>query len=309
MRRKLMLFCLTLVIGMVTFQSCKKESTIAEPPQVGVFFSIADKQAAFTALTLRATTWLWDFGDGTTSTEKNPVHVYKDGGYYVAKLIGKNAQGDTASYKVKLAVALTPYDLLTGDHTMAGYQGKTWKISSTASGGLFANADAEFSLAADPLGAGIFGNLGLGEIYDDTFTFNYNGSYSHDVKADHASFGGIVNQYLTNGGSGIVNSNGSDYGLCTAKYTPQVGAKFTLVNKENLTVPSVYGSNGTVTYSNVSTLDFTGTEFIGFMDRQRKIIVRDITDSSMKIVMFMAADPDNFPKNTHAIILAFDVVR
>ena len=70
--------------------------------------------------------------------------------------------------------------------------------------------------------------------------------------------------------------------------------------------PSFYG---TVTYSNVSTLNFTGTEFIGFMDRQRKVIIKDVTDGSMKVVMFMAADPGSFPKNTHALILAFDVVN
>ncbi len=308
MRKQLILFCLTLTTGMILFQSCKKESTTTEPPQVGVFFSIVDKQAAFTALTLRATTWNWDFGDGTSSTEKNPVHVYKDGGYYTAKLTGGNAQGETASYTVNLAVALTPYALLTGDHTAAGYHGKTWKLSSTASGGLFSNADADFTIVEGPLPPGIFGNLGLGEIYDDTFTFSFDGGYSHDVKSDGASFGGIVYQYVTNGGAGIANE-GPGYGLCTGKYTPQSGAKFTYVEKENFPVPSVYGPGGVVTYPNVSTLDFTGTEFIGFMDFQRKVIVKDITDSSMKVVMFMAASPDDLPKNTHAIILAFDVVR
>ena len=300
---------MALAAGMILFQSCKKESTTTEPPQVGVFFSIVDKQAAFTALTLRATTWNWEFGDGTSSTEKNPVHVYKEGGYYTAKLTGTNAQGETASYSANLAVALTPYALLTGDHTAASYHGKTWKLSSTISGGLYTLADANFTWVADPLGAGIFGNLGLGEVYDDTFTFNFDGSYSHDVKSDGASFGGYVYEMITTGGAGIVNSNGSDYGLCTGKYTPEAGAKFTFVEKENFAVPSVFGDGGVVTYPNVSTLDFTGTEFIGFMDHQRKVIVQEITDSSMKLVMFIAADPDNFPKNNLALTLSFDVVR
>lgn len=31
--------------------------------------------------------WLWDFGDGTTSTEQNPEHTYSESGDFVVKLI------------------------------------------------------------------------------------------------------------------------------------------------------------------------------------------------------------------------------
>lgn len=34
----------------------------------------------------KAVSYLWDFGDGTTSTEKDPLHVYSDAGYYEVKL-------------------------------------------------------------------------------------------------------------------------------------------------------------------------------------------------------------------------------
>jgi serine protease len=32
------------------------------------------------------TTWLWDFGDGQTSTEQNPTHTYQDAGSYTVRL-------------------------------------------------------------------------------------------------------------------------------------------------------------------------------------------------------------------------------
>ncbi len=38
-----------------------------------------------------ATNWLWDFGDGGTSTDQNPVHEYQDTGYFDVKLIVCNA--------------------------------------------------------------------------------------------------------------------------------------------------------------------------------------------------------------------------
>jgi PKD repeat protein len=32
------------------------------------------------------TSWRWDFGDGTTSTEQSPIHEYKTGGQKVVVL-------------------------------------------------------------------------------------------------------------------------------------------------------------------------------------------------------------------------------
>ncbi|MBI5304583.1 MAG: PKD domain-containing protein [Chloroflexi bacterium] len=34
----------------------------------------------------KVTAWLWDFGDGTTSTEQNPAHAYKEVGKYTVTL-------------------------------------------------------------------------------------------------------------------------------------------------------------------------------------------------------------------------------
>jgi PKD repeat protein len=41
----------------------------------------------------RPLAWLWDFGDGTTSTEKDPVHTYTKEGYYTTSLHVANAFG------------------------------------------------------------------------------------------------------------------------------------------------------------------------------------------------------------------------
>ena len=307
MKKQLLFLCLVFAVGMALFQSCKKDATSTEPPQVGVFFSIVDKQVAFTALTLRATSWTWDFGDGTNSTEKNPVHIYKDGGYYDVKLIGANARGDTASAKTTCAVALTPYVLMTGGPTRA--KGKTWKIASGhSSKDKFANADASFSTVA-ALSAGVLGTaLGMGEVYDDTYTFHFDGKYEHDVKVDGAAFAGLVFASVTNP-SGILNMGGKAYGLCTCKYTPQTGATFTYVENEDFKVPSVYGAGGVITYAGVSTLNFSGTEFVGFMDFQRKVIVQEVTDNTMRLVMFAALSASNVPKNSHALIITFEVVK
>ena len=43
--------------------------------------------------------WLWDFGDGTTSTERHPVHAYRHNGVYSISLTVANDQGEDSETK------------------------------------------------------------------------------------------------------------------------------------------------------------------------------------------------------------------
>ena len=317
MKRKLFILILTFSwIMVLMLPSCQEEETRPVfPLSAEIFHSATGRQVAFTALTHSAVSWEWDFGDGKTSTEKNPVHVYDEGGYYVAKLTAKDKEGSTATKEVNLAIELTPYSLLTGDHTAANYKGKTWKLTADhgTEGDYLATADANLTVVEDtpkPLPAGIFSTeFGMGAIYDDEYTFYNDGSYGIDVKADGGVLGGLVYQMVLNGGKDIINANGKDYGLCIAKNTPDPGGTFTYTEKENFTVPSVYGPGGAATFNDVSTLNFSGTGFIGFRDFQNKVILNKISDTRMQLIMFMAASPDHLPMNTHALILSFEVVK
>lgn len=46
------------------------------------------------------TSWLWDFGDGTTSTEQNPIHIYEEPGGYVTILDVTGPDGTSRLSKV-----------------------------------------------------------------------------------------------------------------------------------------------------------------------------------------------------------------
>lgn len=314
-KRNISVFVGTLLCFMLLLFSCSSDDNAVPenfPFAADIFHSVDGKQVAFQGLTHSATAWAWDFGDGTTSAEKNPIHIYIQGGYYTAVLTATDANGTTLVKQVELAIDITPYVLLTGGATATA--GKTWKLSSAHSDGdYFANADAELSAfdgAPAPLPAGIFGaGLGMGEVYEDEFTFHFDGSYSLDVKADGAAFSGLLYQFVTTGGAGIVNNGGADFGLCTGLYTPETNATFSYVENENLTVSSVYGPGGMLTYSGVSTLDFSGTGYVGFKDFEKKVIIQDISDNSMRLVMFLAASQDFIGVNTNAIVLTLEVVK
>jgi PKD repeat protein len=42
------------------------------------------------------TAWLWDFGDGSTSTEQNPVHTYGSAGTFTVRLTASNSGGSSS---------------------------------------------------------------------------------------------------------------------------------------------------------------------------------------------------------------------
>ena len=287
------------------------------PLSADIFNSTDGKQVAFQGLTHSATSWAWDFGDGNTSTEQNPVHVYAEGGYYLATLTVTDADGNTITEEVKLAINLTPYILLTGGPTAAN--GKTWKLSTSHTGNndYFAWATPNldpFEDAPYPLPDGILGSglgLSMPEVYEQQFTFYFDGGYEINLDAaGGAGFSGLIYQLLTTGGANIVNANGQDFGLCTATYTPEIDASFTYVAEEDFTILSAI-TGGPLTYPSVTTIDFSGTGYLGFLDYQRKVLIQEITDASMRMVVFAsldfgAAQAGGF--STHAIVLTFQAV-
>ena len=57
------------------------------------------------------TSWLWDFGDGTTSTEQNPIHTYaEDNALYVVTLYVKGPAGESRLCKVWDVSVMDPTD-------------------------------------------------------------------------------------------------------------------------------------------------------------------------------------------------------
>ena len=61
---------------------------------------------SFTDNSSEAISWLWTFGDNSSSTEQNPQHEYKHNGIYDVQLIIKNGAGCSDKYSNKISVKL-----------------------------------------------------------------------------------------------------------------------------------------------------------------------------------------------------------
>ena len=97
---------LTLGIGLL-FSSCKTKDDPVNPKIEGdaLFTYIADGlKVTFTNTSTVPGTYLWDFGDSETATDKNPVHTYATKGEYTVKLTVKDANGDNHDVSTKINV-------------------------------------------------------------------------------------------------------------------------------------------------------------------------------------------------------------
>ncbi len=107
--------------------------------------------------------WSWDFGDGETSTEQNPQHIYNSAGTYTVELTATNSYG-TESYS--LTDYITVYDELvisevSDSHVdVACFGSATGELEVNAIGG---DSDYSFTLdAGAPQASGLFSGLSAG---------------------------------------------------------------------------------------------------------------------------------------------------
>ena len=59
------------------------------------------------------TSWLWSFGDGSTSAEKNPTHTFTDMGTYTVSLTAANEAGNSFKTTVITADGTSPTTMRT----------------------------------------------------------------------------------------------------------------------------------------------------------------------------------------------------
>ena len=110
-----------------------------------------------------------------------------------------------------------------------------------------------------------------------------------------------------------VTEQSQSFGFASAAYTPEEGATFTYTEEKDLIQTVVDQNDGTttaeLTFEGVSTLSFSGTEFIGLMDFHRECIIQEITPEKMRLAMFMSATQGaHFNKPSLMVIFTFEAI-
>ena len=96
------LFGVVLAALMVTLlPSCEEEDTSPPDynPVAGFTYEVSEanvKEVSFTNTSVYATSYSWDFGDGATSTEENPTHIYEETGIHTVVLTATNDSGKSS---------------------------------------------------------------------------------------------------------------------------------------------------------------------------------------------------------------------
>ncbi len=277
------------VIGIMAV-SCGKEETPNPPENAQIFYSANMLSVTFTPLVNNATSYNWDFGDGETSTEKQPTHTYKEGGYYTVTLEASNAGGSTTA-SVSFWVAGNKLEMLAGG---SNTDGKAWNFSKQAGeGDAVIKADAGFTVD-QPIPSGMLGLIGLDTTeYQDQFIFHKNGKYTHAVVNDSVIANAI---YATINQIDFRPAPGEE-AVGESPFTPGSNATFTFDEDVDLTLDVTSDdypdSTWSVTWSGVDVFEIKNTdeenEFFGILDFTRKYIVFDITANSMQVGAFISA--------------------
>ena len=159
----------------------------------------------FTDASLDATSWTWDFGDGSpVSNAKNPSHTYTTAGTYTVKLIATNSFGSNTAIKSNyISVGAWSPGFSTSYYT-----GQTWtSLAGTRVDSEILFADAAGQATGEPTDEVNWPNSIVGR--QDDFSVNWDGyllvpssdTYTFSLRSDDGSWLWVdENQIINNGG-------------------------------------------------------------------------------------------------------------
>jgi len=193
------------------------------------------------------TSWLWNFGDGQTSTITNPLHTYNTPGFYTVSLtVSGDAGTDTesksnyisvytavnANFSANLTSGIAPLSITFTNSSTGDYTNSSWSFG-----------DGGTSTATNP--THIFAN---GGIYTIGLTVTGPGGIDTETKLNYITvYSPVVANFTANPASGIApltvnftNTSSGDYSSFNWEFGD--GSTSTAVNPSH-----VYSSSGVYT--------------------------------------------------------------
>ena len=270
------------------FSSCGEET---KEPTADFRFESDGEIVYFVNFSENGDAYEWDFGDGTTSNMQNPVHSYSEAKDFTVTLKVTGIGGEASSSQT---VTIKISDVVSGKN------GRTWKIDETKSTVATDLTDDD----SDTYPGGFLSFIGLGDEYDDTFTFTPDGELSIDTKGQ--AFASIISTMMLNGWDeaafmqavmdGVVTlphepgetTPTTDFGMCAFDYEPDPGEWEVKHGDVEIALDS---EGNTKTFEDVSYFELSDGMYVGMLDIENRVIIESVKSDEMVLRVFMHTNP------------------
>ncbi len=206
-------------------------------PAASFTYTVDGRTLAFTNTSNYATSYSWDFGDGSTSTEESPTHTYATDGSFTITLTATNDLGsNTRSVDVLLSSSVLTDEVL---------QGAPWKVRVAPNSIYVGPGMGDPSWWQTPVGFLDGSQVGTTDdwscMVDDEFTFVAGGTFTYDTKGSTRNDGyfGGTNGCITDAEIAASGENGAKFGSAlgadahTYVFTPATGGARAIIELTN----------------------------------------------------------------------------
>jgi hypothetical protein len=152
---------------------------------------------------------------------------------------------------------------------------------------LFTKADTNFTVVKT-YPAGFLTTLGFSHAYTDEYIFRNDGSFAIGLKGSGA-IGGL-GFCKAKGIPNTVPSHDAEEANLTLiiPFNPSSGMTYGFTESKDLTIATSKGNSGSVIFRKVKTLSLSYGAFIGVRDWMNELIVKDLTETTMRLAVFVS---------------------
>lgn len=295
---------ISLLLLTFTLANCSEDEILT--PVADFQFLVEGTQVTFNGTVTNTESIAWDFGDGSTSTEEDPVYAYAKAGEFTVSM---TATGNGSTFtEIKQVTILPSLEiLLTGGQ--ARPEGKSWKLKKAFTTGIEGAGLVENELGIFlPSQDNLLDLVGLGASYEDTFTFVYDGSYRVNNVDGNSLMGLVYASFERQGDIREVSWDPTNVPLANVLYEPISDATWQ-VSEEDFTVLSINPNTGQpaqITFTDKMQL-ITG-EYFGFKEANGFVIIKDISETTMNVAISIGVveDPNFYTIPTLMFHLSFE---